>query len=130
MDKFTKRLLEILETNNLSASQFAEKIGVQRSSVSHILSGRNKPSLDFLIKIHDAFDEVNLEWLILGKPSSLSKDSENLSNTTIIRDIEVLDEMTPGPKTITTNPSQSDEAPKEIIYIYADGKFQHFKPKN
>jgi transcriptional regulator with XRE-family HTH domain len=98
--------------------------------MSHILSGRNKPSLDFLMKIHDAFDEVNLEWLILGKSSSLSKDSENLSNQIITRETEVLDEMTQVPKTITTNPSQSDEAPKEIIYIYADGKFQHFKPKN
>ena len=61
---------------------------------------------------------------------TVSKDLENLSNQTITRETEALDEMTPGPKTITTNPSQSNEAPKEIIYIYADGKFQHFKPKN
>ena len=124
------RIEEIRNNHQLTSASFATKIGVQRSAMSHILSGRNKPSLDFLIKIHDAFDEVNLEWLILGKPSSLSKDSENLSNQTITREIEVLDEMTPGPKTITTNPSQSYEAPKEIIYIYADGKFQHFKSKN
>ena len=50
MENFNKRLLYILESNDLSASQFATKIGVQRSSVSHVLSGRNKPSLDFLIK--------------------------------------------------------------------------------
>ena len=124
------RIEEIRNNHQLTSASFATKIGVQRSAMSHILSGRNKPSLDFLIKIHDAFDEVNLEWLILGRPSSLSKDSENLSNQTITRETEVLDEMTLGPKTISTNPLQSDEAPKEIIYIYADGKFQHFKPKN
>ena len=124
------RIEEIRNNHQLTSASFATKIGVQRSAMSHILSGRNKPSLDFLMKIHDAFDEVKLEWLILGKSSSLSKDSENLSNQTITRETEVLDEMTPGPKTITTNPSQSNEAPKEIIYIYSDGKFQHFKPKN
>ena len=124
------RIEEIRNNHQLTSASFATKIGVQRSAMSHILSGRNKPSLDFLIKIHDAFDEVNLEWLILGKPSSFSKDSENLSNQTITRETEVLDEMTLGPKTISTNPLQSDEAPKEIIYIYADGKFQHFKPRN
>jgi transcriptional regulator with XRE-family HTH domain len=124
------RIEEIRKNHQLTSASFATKIGVQRSAMSHILSGRNKPSLDFLMKIHDAFDEVNLEWLILGKSSSLSKYSENLSNFEKARGTKVLDEMTTEPKTITTNPSQSNEAPKEIIYIYADGKFKHFKPKN
>ena len=49
--------------------------------MSHILSGRNKPSLDFLIKIYDAFDDVNLEWLILGETSHLPEKIENKSNS-------------------------------------------------
>ena len=70
MESFIKRLLEILEKKSMSASQFAEKIGVQRSSVSHILSGRNKPSLDFIIKITNVFNDISLEWLINGKKSN------------------------------------------------------------
>lgn len=51
----------------LSASEFADEIGVQRSNISHILSGRNKPSLDFIIKIKDRFPEIQWEWIIEGK---------------------------------------------------------------
>ena len=46
-----QRIQDIMEQRQFSASAFAEKIGVQRSSISHLLSGRNKPSLDLLVKI-------------------------------------------------------------------------------
>ena len=52
IDNFISRLEELMETNQLSAAAFAEKIGVQRSSVSHILSKRNKPSLEFILKFY------------------------------------------------------------------------------
>src|SRR5690606_15634735 len=52
-----------------SAAAFADKIGVQRSSISHILSGRNKPSLDFILKILAAYPDVELYWLLNGKGS-------------------------------------------------------------
>lgn len=66
-EDFTKRLGIILEYYSLNASSFAYKIGVQRSSLSHILSGRNKPSLDFILKILDVFPEVDLYWILNGK---------------------------------------------------------------
>jgi DNA-binding XRE family transcriptional regulator len=66
-DDFTKRLGIILEYYSLNASSFAYKIGVQRSSLSHILSGRNKPSLDLILKILDVFPEVDLYWILKGK---------------------------------------------------------------
>jgi transcriptional regulator with XRE-family HTH domain len=53
----------------LNASGFADKIGVQRSSLSHLLSGRNKPSLDFILKILDEFPDVDLYWILNGKGS-------------------------------------------------------------
>ncbi len=59
------RLLKLLDTEQLSSSKFADIIGVQRSSVSHILSGRNKPSFDFLQKTLKAFPLLNADWLIL-----------------------------------------------------------------
>ena len=65
-DDFIKRLEIILDYYALSASGFADKIGVQRSSLSHLLSGRNKPSLDFILKIIEIFPEVDLYWIING----------------------------------------------------------------
>lgn len=61
------RILKILTGNQLSATRFADIIGVQKSSISHILSGRNKPSFDFIEKILLKFPDINPEWLILGK---------------------------------------------------------------
>ncbi|MFO7999630.1 MAG: helix-turn-helix transcriptional regulator [Marinilabilia sp.] len=61
------RLQEILTKEHLTPARFAELVGVQRSSVSHILSGRNKPSLDFIQKILTHFGHINPDWLITGK---------------------------------------------------------------
>jgi transcriptional regulator with XRE-family HTH domain len=66
-EDFIKRLEIILDYYGLNASAFADKIGVQRSSLSHLLSGRNKPSLDFILKILDVFPEVDLYWVLNGK---------------------------------------------------------------
>src|SRR5690606_14853733 len=63
----TFRLETVMDYYGDNASAFAEKIGVQRSSISHILSGRNKPSLDFVIKIISQYPEVDLYWLLNGK---------------------------------------------------------------
>ncbi|MGM0650774.1 MAG: helix-turn-helix domain-containing protein [Bacteroidota bacterium] len=62
-----ERLQEILEKEHLTPARFAELIGVQRSSVSHILSGRNNPSLDFLRKILLHLEHINPDWLISGR---------------------------------------------------------------
>ena len=62
-----ERLQLVLKMHNLTPSVFADKIGVQRSNVSHVISGRNKPSLDFLEKIVLNFPRVNAHWLITGE---------------------------------------------------------------
>lgn len=67
IEDFIKRLEIILDYYSLNASSFADKIGVQRSSLSHLLSGRNKPSLDFILKILEVFPEVDLYWILNGK---------------------------------------------------------------
>jgi transcriptional regulator with XRE-family HTH domain len=61
------RLVALLKSEGINPTRFAERIGVQRSSMSHILSGRNKPSFDFIIKILDSFPAVNPDWLLRGK---------------------------------------------------------------
>lgn len=61
------RILKIIREEQLTPARFADIIGVQRSSISHYLSGRNNPSLDFAQKILLKFKNINSEWLILGK---------------------------------------------------------------
>ena len=61
-----ERITKVIAYSGLSLSEFADEIEVQRSSISHVTSGRNKPSLDFLIKIKKRFPEILWEWLIEG----------------------------------------------------------------
>jgi transcriptional regulator with XRE-family HTH domain len=61
------RISLLIKAKNLSAAQFADEIGVQRSSISHLMSGRNKPSLDLIQKTLQRFPEVSSEWLLFGK---------------------------------------------------------------
>ena len=62
-----ERLIQLLDLEQLSPSKFADIIGVQRSSISHVISGRNKPSFDFLQKTLKAFPGLNASWLMLGE---------------------------------------------------------------
>lgn len=68
-----ERIAKIIIYSKLSASEFADEIEVQRSNISHITSGRNKPSLDFLMKIKERFPELQWDWLILGQGEMISK---------------------------------------------------------
>jgi transcriptional regulator with XRE-family HTH domain len=72
-----ERIAHILEMKNLTATKFADELDVQRSGISHILSGRNNPSLDFVIKIKETYPEFSLDWLLLGKgPVTISPSNE------------------------------------------------------
>lgn len=81
IDDFIKRLEIILDYYSLSASAFADKVGVQRSSLSHLLSGRNKPSLDLILKIIDSFPEVDLYWILNGKGNFPKSEKIEIKNT-------------------------------------------------
>ncbi len=75
------RLLKLLDTEQLTSAKFADAIGVQRSSVSHILSGRNKPSFDFLQKTLKAFPMLNADWLILGEGNMYEGEVHSFSGS-------------------------------------------------
>ena len=62
-----ERITQIIQKEGMTAAQFAEKIGISPSSLSHILGGRNNPSLDVVTKIHMACNYVNLPWLLYGE---------------------------------------------------------------
>lgn len=75
------RIKQIMSLEQLSASQFADEIELQRSSLSHVMSGRNKPSLDFVMKIKKSFNRISLDWLIFGDGSMFGdEDSKENSN--------------------------------------------------
>lgn len=140
---FTKRMHQFLKHHDLSAAMFADTIGVGRSSISHILSGRNKPSLDLLLKIMNKYPDVNLRWFLQGKGSIVNakKIQEITANS-----IDNLDEInakksTPTPSTNPPNfPSQpplvttKDSASlahkqiDHITYVFTDGSFKQFFP--
>ena len=95
IDDFVKRLEIILDYYSLNASAFADKIGVQRSSMSHLLSGRNKPSLDFVMKILEVFPEVDLYWILNGTGSFPKTESQTL-NLKQETDSEILKPISPS----------------------------------
>ena len=74
-----EQIHKIIEAEGLTPAKFADEIGVQRSSISHIISGRNKPSYDLIMKIIERFRGINAEWLLTGK-GSMIKSSESEEN--------------------------------------------------
>ncbi|MDX9728982.1 MAG: helix-turn-helix transcriptional regulator [Bacteroidales bacterium] len=70
------RIQAFLQNENKSYAQFAEEIGVQPSGISHILSGRNNPSLDFVIKMLHKYPALSAEWLLFGRGSMYKYTSQ------------------------------------------------------
>ena len=76
-----ERLVELMRIRNLTSSQLADAIGVQRSGISHLISGRNKPSLEFILKILTSFPEVNPDWMLFGKEPFLRNESRETKDS-------------------------------------------------
>ena len=131
IDFFISRLNEIMVNNNLNSASFAEQIGVQRSSVSHVMSKRNKPSLDFILKIVNSFEEVTLDWLLFDndlKPLSSSKSVSKFVKTKIDSDLKRSPNVLTNEQSPMEIKTNSDVV--QIIQIYKDGSFLTFSPKS
>ena len=87
-----ERITKIMQKEEMTAAQFAEKIGLSPSSLSHILNGRNNPSLDVVMKIHKACNYVNLPWLIYGEGDMEWKAEVSKSEETGIVGVSLFDE--------------------------------------
>jgi len=151
-----ERLINMIEHYSLTSAGFADKIGVQRSSISHIISGRNKPSYDFIVKILENFTEINIEWLLTGKGrmlksyAALKKEesshdlfSQNLIKEDLQHNIpvkeEVRDEDRTEYKSETTNSIDEKgiinkgftnvNSVKNVIFIYEDNTFEVINKK-
>ena len=117
---FINRLKEIIQHHQLSASQFADSIGVQRSSISHILSGRNKPSLDFILKVTNTYTDVDIYWLLNGK-GSFPKSS---SSPTIAGNSPALSSPNNNPESV------NHKKISRILICYDDGTFDEYLKKS
>ena len=112
-----ERLQLILKMHNMTPSGFADKLGIQRSNVSHVLSGRNKPSLDFLEKIIVNFPRVNAHWLLTGKMNATNPADEASAKS---------------PDKIPYSDSKRTESKsgelEKIVEFYTDGTFRAYLP--
>jgi len=109
-EAFLERLLKVQKYYGLSATALADKIGVQRSGISHLLSGRNKPSLDFVLKLTSIFPEVNLQWLLKGEGNFPTEQNSNtISNP------------------ITKQHSSPSLTIDKIVIFYDNGSFKVFE---
>ena len=141
------RIKEILESESFSYGSFADEIGVQRSSISHILSGRNNPSLDFIIKTLHRFPKINAEWLLLGNGNMFNDEVAGSHHaeskletpdlfTAFSKDPLIQKEM-PNEVIEVEKPVNEIEMHKtstkhvsQILIFYSDSTYQVYKPEN
>ena len=124
--KIIERIKRIISDSGLSNSSFADKIGVPRSSISHILSGRNNPSLDLIIKILRNFDDIKADFLIKGDvlppmDKDPKKDLDN-KNMTLFPELDIKEDTKERPKI-------DEEVLKSVILVYQNDKFEILKKK-
>lgn len=111
--EITERINNLIRDKNLSPSEFASKIGVNKATLSHVLSGRNKPSLDFIIKICEAFHDVDPNSLI--GINSQDQDQLNDSDQSLINN-DSFKEIANTEKNI-----------ERIVIFYTDNSFKEYK---
>jgi transcriptional regulator with XRE-family HTH domain len=140
-----ERLLEFLRIENKTSAQFAEEIGVQASGISHILSGRNNPSLDFVLKMLERYQFLSTDWLLFGKGSMYAdskmhtlfdynlqgENSEISSKKEEIRHESDSNDVIKS-KTIASSIDPTDRATSDvvkIVWFFADNSFEEYIPR-
>jgi len=112
-----ERISKVIEYSNLTSSEFADEIDVQRSSISHITSGRNKPSLEFIIKIKSRFPEILWDWLVTGEGEMLKSELPEKETTDIEKPEDEKIRPTPLPDLFTMMKDDEDFIAEEEIQL-------------
>ena len=129
---FIARLQRIMDYYDLNASALADNLGVLRSSISHLLSERNKPSLDFVLKIVDKYPEVDLYWLLYGK-GTFPKEEKKPAPTPLPTEIPFPEvnalENSEKEKNVAAEISVKKQKKQiqKIIFFYEDNSFEIFE---
>ena len=139
-----ERIFEFLRMENKTSAQFAEEIGVQPSGISHILSGRNNPSLDFIIKMLEKYSFLSTDWLLFGK-GSMYKEPKMAG---LFDNIDLIETEKPVQKVLITKNSETPDRAKQdksgilslamtgtesnlvkkIVWFYENNSFEEFYP--
>lgn len=142
------RIQQIIDREGITPSRFAEIIGIQRSAMSHILSGRNNPSLDVLTKVLQKFDYINTDWLLFGKGNMLKSERSN-QNTALLdesaisqpsvqsdfeyQNLKELRQADATPQSIVKERIVLKETPQKIVskilIFYSDNTYDTFVPE-
>ncbi len=128
-----ERILSFIKSKNLTPSQFADEIGVQRSSISHLISGRNKPSLEFIQRIVARYPEMNLQWILNGTGSMINdggiQPDMNFTHEQVIQN-------TPDPETSDQGRQKRQKSAdierkpvEKIVYFFKDKTFREYYPE-
>lgn len=139
------RLRELLTLEGLNSKQFADKLGIQASNVSHIMNGRNRPGYDFIIKTLESFPRVSPDWLLLGH-GEMYRDNDGVKATnSVLEDFNYEFSVVDGLHRSTAEESKhtsiakepvfaaisetGDQSIEQIIILYKDGSFKPYTPK-
>jgi transcriptional regulator with XRE-family HTH domain len=149
------RIIRFLSSENKTSAQFAEEIGVQPSGVSHILSGRNNPSLDFVLKMLTRYSYLSPEWLLFGKEPMFRSVAhptlfDNIMESSVEDDaafrVDTSADMKgdgedSGAKGLSEevieisadssgeiSESGKNKKPQRIVFFYSDKSFEEYRP--
>jgi len=145
-----ERILAFLQNENKSYAQFAEEIGVQPSGISHILSGRNNPSLDFIVKMLLKYPSLSADWLLFGRGSMYKYVSQptlfdtephfeaaevalpagEVNVAPVSPDLPEGPDNAPGVKGIELQEvSNASKRLIRIMFFYSDKSFSEYRPE-
>ena len=135
-----ERILEFLKNENKTSAQFAEEIGVQPSGISHIISGRNNPSLDFVIKMLEKYSFLSADWLLFGKGSMYKEPrmADLFSSMDLNVSVKANDEKVIKDKSMTESiqgheneilAEKENVSLRKIVWFYENGSFEEFYPR-
>ncbi len=126
------RLQQIMDYYHLTPNSFSEKLQIQRSSLSHFFTGRNKPGWDFLEKLARTFPEINIQWFLTGVGNMLNSRDSNSSTSNIHIEENTKEFFTEIEKTKTSNlltSHQIEIAVEKIIILYKNGICKIYQPE-
>lgn len=132
------RILELLKEKNLTPSQFADEIGIQRSGMSHLISGRNKPSLEFIMKVLTRFPDVKPEYLLYGTAEIGPNPQEEIDrkkemnpkvSATLFDQLEMTDIKPEAKPQRQIRRERTERKIEKIVVFYDDKTFREYEPE-
>ncbi|MGB5989559.1 MAG: helix-turn-helix transcriptional regulator [Marinifilaceae bacterium] len=145
MNNIKDRIALIIEYKELNSSKFADLVDIQRSRMSHIMSGRNNPSIDVVVRIVEKFPEISTDWLINGKGNMLIESEKVIDFSSLDSSVdEFIEEEIPIDLKMETNPGSQNSFEKtglpfrppsngkpvdRIIVFYTDDSFKEYRPE-